>query len=404
MTSLERRREGRYQRRKAAREEKKWSKYAENDDFSNISRYRSLYRAAKKSLRNVSWKASVQRYQINLLRNMEEARSKLDAGMDITRGFVEFDTLERGKVRHIRSVHFSERVIQRSTCDNALVPMLSRGLIYDNGACLEGKGVDWAMDRLEAHLHSFYRANGFSNDGWAVLFDFSGYFDNILHEICFAMYSKAFRNQRILDLLRSFVTPFGYPSVDSNWLRVKRREGDDGYTGKSLGLGSQVSQITAVSYPNIVDHFVKQVLHVPWYERYMDDGCMLFKTKQKAKEAMASFVSFCEKFGITVNQKKTKLVKIARGIKFLKVVHSLTESGAVVRKICRDSVTRMRRKLKAFADKVSKGLMTVADAAQAYGSWKGYALRRGGKMAVRALDKLFRLLFQIAPPVCKLQT
>ena len=152
MTSLERRREARYQRRKAARERKKQARYGECDRLESIASYKALHQANRKSMRNVSWKASVQRYQMNLLRNLEETRKKLLAGEEITRGFVEFDTIERGKKRHIRSVHYTERVAQRSTCDNALVPMLSRSLIYDNGACLEGKGVDWSMDRLTAHL------------------------------------------------------------------------------------------------------------------------------------------------------------------------------------------------------------------------------------------------------------
>lgn len=130
MTSLERRREARYKRRKAAREEKKWKRYAENDRLENIARYKSLYRGNQKSMRNVSWKTSVQRYQMNLLRNMEETNQKLEAGENITKGFVEFDTIERGKLRHIRSVHYSERVVQRSTCDNALVPMLGRGIRF----------------------------------------------------------------------------------------------------------------------------------------------------------------------------------------------------------------------------------------------------------------------------------
>ena len=96
MTSLERRREARYQRRKTAREEKKWKRYAENDRLENIVRYKSLYRGNQKSMRNVSWKTSVQRYQMNLLRNMEETHQKLEAGENITKGFVEFDAMERG--------------------------------------------------------------------------------------------------------------------------------------------------------------------------------------------------------------------------------------------------------------------------------------------------------------------
>lgn len=400
MTSLERRREGRYQRRKAARERKRLEGYAGNDSFENIARYRSLYHANRLSKRNVCWKTSVQRYQMNLLRNMEETRAKLLAGENITKGFVEFDTIERGKLRHIRSVHYSERVVQRSICDNALVPMLSRSLIYDNGACLKGKGVDRSMDRLTAHLQQFYRANGFSNQGWAVIFDFSGYFDNILHSECFKIYSRAFQDQRILKLLGDFVTPFGYPQAQTNWQRVKQT-GE--YTGKSLGLGSQISQITAVSYPNSLDHYIKQMLRVRWYQRYMDDGYMLFRTKEEAKEAVPCVVQFCKTLGIKVNMRKTKIVPIQRGFRFLKAIHRLTETGAVVRRLCRESITRQRQRLKKFAVKVSAGVMTVMDAAIGYGSWKGYALHRGGKAVVRRMDRLFRELFGVSPPRCRLE-
>lgn len=400
MTSLERRREGRYQRRKAARERKKLERYAGCDRMESIARYSSLYQGNRLSKRNVCWKSSVQRYQMNLLRNMEETRAKLMDGENITKGFVEFDTIERGKLRHIRSVHYSERVVQRSTCDNALVPMLSRSLIYDNGACLKGKGVDRSMDRLTAHLQQFYRANGFSNQGWVVIFDFSGYFDNILHSECFKIYSKAFRDKRILQLLGDFVVPFGYAQAQTNWQRVKKA-GD--YTGKSLGLGSQISQITAVSYPNSLDHYIKQTLRVRWYQRYMDDGYMLFRTKREAKEGKDHVIQYCKRLGITVNLRKTKITQIQRGFRFLKATHRLTETGAVERKMCRESITRQRRRLKKFAAMVAAGDMTAEDAAAAYGSWKGYALHRGGRMVVRRMDQLFRELFGIAPPRCKLQ-
>lgn len=402
MTSLERRREARYQRRKAAREQKKQVRYGECDQLENIASYKSLYRANRKSMRNVSWKASVQRYQMNLLRNLEETRKKLLAGEEVTRGFVEFDTMERGKVRHIRSVHYSERVAQRSTCDNALVPMLSRSLIYDNGACLEGRGVDWAMDRLKAHLQQFYRKNGFSNEGCVVLFDFSAYFDNILHQECFNVYDRAFLDRQIKVLLRSFVVPFGYKKFNSNWKRVDPRDRGE-YSGKSLGLGSQVSQITAVSYPNSLDHYIKQTLRVRWYQRYMDDGYMLFSTKQEAKEALNRVIEFCARLGIVVNQKKTKIVPIRQGIKFLKAKHYLTDTGKVERRMCRESITRQRRRLKKFAAKRAAGEMTTADVSTAYGSWKGYAIHRGGKKVIRRMDKLYRELMGSDPPICKLK-
>lgn len=46
-------------------------------------------------------------------------------------GFYEFTIMERGKLRHIKSVHISERVVQKCLCDYSLTPMLSRTFIYD---------------------------------------------------------------------------------------------------------------------------------------------------------------------------------------------------------------------------------------------------------------------------------
>lgn len=401
MTSLERRREARYQRRKAAREQKKKMLYGENDRYDRIISYKELYRAYRKSIRNVGWKESVQRYQMNLLRNLEETHQSLIAHKDISRGFVEFDLMERGRLRHIRSVHFSERVVQRSVCDNALVPMLSRSLIYDNKACLPGGGCEWVMDRLTAHLQQFYRWNGFSNDGYIAIFDFSGYFDSIVHDICFENFGKVFSDQNILWLLETFIRPFGYPQGNTGMKRIRLPKQVVGYTGLSLGLGSEVSQITAVSYPNTLDHYIKQTLRVRWYARYMDDGYMLCKTKEEAEERLAAVIEFAKTLGITINQKKTKIVKIGAGFRFLKCRHRLDENGKVVRRPSRASITRQRRKLKKLSVKVKNGELQIELIVMSHGSWKGYAHQRGGRRSVRNTDKLFRRLFGVPAPRCK---
>lgn len=404
MTSLERRREKRYQRRKARREQRKAERCARYDDFRRIVSYNALNQANRISRKNVCWKASVQRYQMNLLRNIHDTHNALFARQDISKGFVEFDAMERGKIRHIRSVHYSERVAQRSTCDNALVPVLSRSLVYDNGACLRGKGVDWALDRLDAHLQKLYRANGYRNAGYVVLFDFSGYFDNILHGICREIYRRAFSSQEILWLLDTFITPFGFPQANGNWRKAPRPESVEEYTGKSLGLGSQISQITAISYPNALDHYIKQTLKVKWYGRYMDDGHMLFTDKAQAHEALEKVIAFAEKLGIRVNRKKTCICKVDRWFRYLKVKHRLSETGQAQRHISRENVTRERRKLKKFARRVAAGEMPIEDIRQAYSSWKGYALRRNAWHQIQGMDNLYKALFGENPPICKLKS
>lgn len=132
MTSEERK-EARYQRRVAARRKAKADKYARADSFNEVFSYGNLYRSYKCCRRGVAWKSSVQKYITQAPLNVLHTYNQLMAGKFKSPGFYEFDLYERGKHRHIRSTVISERVVQRCLCDNALVPMLGRTFIYDNG-------------------------------------------------------------------------------------------------------------------------------------------------------------------------------------------------------------------------------------------------------------------------------
>lgn len=133
MTSAERK-ELRFQRRKAKRAAKKNRVAVTADNFETVFSYGNLYNAYRCCRRGVAWKASVQKYITNAPLNVYNTYTQLMAGKFKTPGFYEFDLFERGKARHIRSTMISERVVQRCLCDNALVPMLERTFVYDNGA------------------------------------------------------------------------------------------------------------------------------------------------------------------------------------------------------------------------------------------------------------------------------
>lgn len=116
MTSEERR-EARYQRRKARRAEKKTAQCAMCDNFDWVFSYEHLYHSYRMCRRNVAWKASVQKYMTQAPLNVLQTYTRLMNGKFKTTGFFEFDIMERGKKRHIRSVTISERVVQRCLCD-----------------------------------------------------------------------------------------------------------------------------------------------------------------------------------------------------------------------------------------------------------------------------------------------
>ena len=347
----------------------------EKHGFEQLADITNLYRAVKDSRRGVYWKASVQRYCMSLLRNIVKTRKDLLAGKDIRKGFIEFKIMERGKLRHIRSVHFSERVVQKSLCTNVLIPHLTRSLIYDNGASLKDKGIDFALRRAKIHLSRHYRKHG--KEGYIVLVDFKGYFENILHEPLREIYQRTFcEDERLINLAMLFIEAFGE---------------------KGLGLGSETSQINAIAYPNNIDHYIKQDLRCENYARYMDDSYIICESKEQAQAILDKLrVKYAEK-GITPNPRKTTIVKLSRGFTFLKTHFSLTDTGRIVDRPCRESAVRQRRKLKKFKKFLAAGKMTMKDIRTSYMSWRGFAAHKCARRTIYTMDGLYKRLFGESP-------
>ena len=253
--------------------------------------------------------------------------------------------------------------------------MLSKSLIYDNGASIKGKGIHFAIDRCEKHLKDFYRQNGFSNKGWILQVDFSGYFDHIQHEPIRQLILKNFKDERLRWLIWQFVKSFG---------------------DQSLGIGSQVSQILAVAYPNRIDHFAKEILRLKHSGRYMDDSYFIHHDRAYLEHCLKELKKQYAELGIVLNEKKTHIIPV-RNFTFLKVRYTLTSTGKVVKKPCRKSVTIWRRNLKAFKKKVDAGEMTMEDVRASHESRRGYLQHLHAHKTMRSMDKLFFNLFGIYP-------
>ena len=369
MTSAERK-ENRRIRRSVTREAKKQAAVGECDSLKKVADPNALMSASKKARSGITWKASVQRYLMNLLKNVADTHKKILSEEDVRRGFIKFDLIERGKLRHISSVHFSERVAQRSLCANALIPTLTRGLIYDNGASLKNKGITFALDRLSAHLQRHYRKHG--NEGYVLLLDFSDYFGRIRHDVIKEILCQNFKDKRLISLAMSFVYAFGE---------------------KGLGLGSETSQIFAVTYPSKIDHYIKEVLRIKGYARYMDDSYLIHKDKDYLKQCLEDLKGKFAEVGIVLNPKKTRMVKLSKGFTFLKTQYFLTDTGKVVRKACRESIVRQRRKLKKFKKFSDAGEMSFGHIYNSYMSWRGYIGHKDAHRTILSMDKLFRELF-----------
>lgn len=369
MTSEERK-EIRYQRRRAARLAAKEKRTRAFDDFDKVFSYKNLYKSYRMCKRGVRWKASTQKYIANAPLYVYDTFCALRDDKFKSKGFYEFDLYERGKARHIKSVEMLERVVQRCLCDYSLVPMLRRTFIYDNGASMKYKGYTFAVKRINRHLKRHIRKHG--NNGYALLFDFSSYFDSIPHELIWKILEKQYTDMRLIALIKHFVEMFGE---------------------RGLGLGSQVSQILALAAASELDHFIKEELGITCYGRYMDDGYLIHESKEYLQYCLERIRAKCEELGLKLSEKKTHIVPIKRDFGWLKIKFRITDSGHIVKRIWTQSVLRMRRKLKKFKDRVKGGLMTLFDVYQSYQSWRSHTHGLSVYKTLKRMDELFFTLF-----------
>ena len=362
MTSEERR-EIRYQRRTARRESQK-QKYSKYTDFNWVFSYEHLYNSYKMCRRHVRWKASTQSFIHLAPLRVYRTYIKLKKGQYRSRGFFEFYIVERGKKRHIRSVMIDERVVQRCLCEYCLVPLLTPTFVYDNSASTKGKGYHFAKRRIVRFLRRHLRKYG--TKGYALLFDFHNFFDTISHSLCKSILRKHIPDKRILALADHFIDMFGKVG---------------------LGLGSQISQILALASANELDHMIKEKMRVKHYSRYMDDGCLIHPNKERLKECYDEIERMCEKLGFTINKDKTQIVKLSHGFTWLKTKYYIQSNQRIIKKITRDSVIRMRRRLRSFRDYLELGLMTEEDIWMSFQSWRAYARTFDAYESIRAMEE-----------------
>lgn len=378
MTSLERH-EARYQRRKAKREQKRRAFAEKYDDFERLSSVSALVKAHWESRKGVMWKASVARYDARYFRNARRASRALREGKDVRMGFYHFHIVERGKPREIHSLHYAERVIRRSVCMNAMVPILSHDLIYDNGASLKSKGISFHISRCEEHLRRYWKEWG-DNEGYVLIIDFRKFFDNIEHEPVYSVYDRHFKDERLNMLCKSFVAATG---------------------SKGLYIGPEDSQITAVSFPNHIDHLIKDCWRCKAYSRYMDDSYIIMRDKGELIKRRDQLLQEFAKVGIIPNSKKTQIIKLSRGFTFLKTQFFLMPNGRIIKKPCRDSVIRERRKLKSFRRFSDVKEMTLDDVDHSYMSWRGSLKNKNAHSVLRQTDLLYSDLFTVKPWIGK---
>ncbi len=379
------------------------------DRIKDIADLNVLYEAYKSSLRGSSWKREPQKFEHDWLEELVQLKHELETKTYHTMPGTEFKLNERGKIRHIHGGRMRDRVVRHAFCDYILGPCLEPYLIHNNGASQKGKGLSFARKMFEKDLHNYYLEHG-TNEGIIVFGDLSKFYDNIIHEkvkkLTYPVTPE--RWHWLLDeILSNMEIDVSFMTDDEYAHCLERKFNSVEYydtitpdmkTGekmmaKSMNIGDQVSQNIGVYFPYRIDNYVKIVRGIKHYGRYMDDFYYICETEEEAISILEGITHEATELGLFMNEKKTRMVKLSDSYKYLQVKYRLTDTGKVVKRINPKTVTRERRKLKAYKRMMDKGIIPYEDIEQSYKSWMGDHTRLMSKKQIKNTKSLYKELF-----------
>lgn len=329
--------------------------------FEKALSYDLLLKALKICCRNVRWKDSTIGYEHNALMNTYKLRKALLNGNYKLYSYQRFKIYEP-KEREIVATRLRDRQFQMALCMAGLYDDITEHFIFDNCACQKGKGTDFALKRLKLHLLRFYREHGV--DGYVLKCDIHHFFPETLHDVAKAAVRKRVRDPRAVDYVCNVIDSFG---------------GDRG-----IGLGSQISQLVELAVLDDLDHYVKEKLHIKYYDRYMDDFLLIHENKIYLEYCQHKITEQAAGIGFVLN-KKTAISKLSQGVKFLQWRFLFTPTGRLLMLMNKRKPGKQRRKVRKMLRKEATGEFRKGGAKMSTECWIANAKKGNDK------GKIFRM-------------
>ena len=266
------------------------------DIYKTIISKENLYLSAGMAAKGKRYKASSSDFYFCLEEEIENLRAELADGTYRHGAYREF-TIHDPKDRVIAAAPFRDRVVHHAAHD-VIEPVIDKTFIFHSYACRKGKGSHKALNAAARYVKN----NRFCFHG-----DIKKYFPNIDHAVLKGIIRERIEDARLLALLDEIIdSANGLPSKDG------------GEKGKGLPIGNLTSQFFANLYLNELDHFLKSVLKVKCYIRYMDDFLAFAEDKKRLEEIKCKTREFLkERLKLQLHEGKSQIYKTKNGIKFL---------------------------------------------------------------------------------------
>ncbi len=213
--------------------------------IEKIADLENLQLAYYKAQKGKAAKSAVMEYEKRLQANLQNLQAQILSG-EVETGNYRYFTIYDPKKRLICAAPFGQRVLHHALM-NVCHPFFEKVQIFDSYASRIEKGTYAALERAKRFNKQYQ---------WFLKLDFRKYFDSLDQTVIKNQLHSLFKDGRLLNIFESIIDSY------------------HASPNKGVPIGNLTSQYFANHYLAGADHYIKEVLQIRAYVRYMDDSVL----------------------------------------------------------------------------------------------------------------------------------
>ena len=274
--------------------------------------------------------------------------------------------IPKRRIAQVPSV--TDKIVQHTICDNYLYDALTKPLIKETSACLKKRGTDYAVKLLKEQLRRYNRIYG--KDFYALKCDIKSYFASIPHDRLLLMIDRYVEDEDVKSIMRKYIA----------------------LSDQGLALGLQQSQLLANLYLSPLDHYCKEALNAEFYDRHMDDFCIVSSSREYLEKCLSKIQSFVENHGLTLNPKTTIT---HNKIDYLGFTFYIDDCGKAVQRLLNDKKRTKKRHIRMMMKEVINGDRSVEKFVNSYQSWRAHVINADCYKMLDEWDEKIRIFLNL---------
>ena len=316
--------------------------------YEKIYDYKNLLLAYKRARKHKTRKPDVIGFHKNYLLNIWHLSNELKSQTYTPRPLKKF-IIKDPKTRVIHSSNFRDRIIHHDLM-MFIESIFDKNFIYDSCANRVGKGNLFALKRFDEFKRMVSKNN--IRECFVLKADIKHYFEEVNHEVLLNLVTEKIKDEKVIWLIKEILdnSTFG---------------GETSFYKKGMPLGNLTSQFFANVYLNELDQFVKHILNVEYYIRYVDDFVILHESKDQLEIWRSKIEEFLkDKLKLELHPQKSRVIPLSRGVDFVGF-----RNFYHYRLLRKRNIQNIRRKIELF----KQGLITKEKFLESFQGWNAYA-------------------------------